>query len=242
MTGLLAGGAVFLLFVGVRPRSVARSLDIYLGERGREPGRRARLAAPTPALVFGAATGAVLVPAGPLLGGVIGAGGALVVQRLRAASALRRRTERLGQELPAVADLLALYVLTGESVVGAMRKLSSEASGVAAEELDAVLDAMDAGVAFPEAARQAARESAHPDGARLHDLLAQAHRSGSRLVDALEMFAADRRAAISRELAAEGGRRALTGYGPILGLMIPTTLVFLMYPTLAGLRALSSTP
>ena len=55
------------------------------------------------------------------------------------------------------------------------------------------------------------------------------------------MFAVDRRAALEREMAIEGGRRALTGYGPILGLMIPTTLLFLMYPTLAGLDALSTT-
>jgi hypothetical protein len=40
----------------------------------------------------------------------------------------------------------------------------------------------------------------------------------------------------------EGGRRALVGYGPILGLMIPTTLAFLIYPTLAGLDALAAAP
>ena len=30
-------------------------------------------------------------------------------------------------------------------------------------------------------------------------------------------------------------------YGPILGLMVPTTLLFLMYPTVVGLTSLSGT-
>ena len=67
-------------------------------------------------------------------------------------------------------------------------------------------------------------------------------RQGGRLADALTGLAADYRAGLERELVAEGGRRALSTYGPILALMIPVTLLFLMYPTLAGLRELSAGP
>ncbi len=39
-----------------------------------------------------------------------------------------------------------------------------------------------------------------------------------------------------------GGRRALTTYGPVLALMVPVTLLFLLYPTLVGLRSLAGDP
>jgi tight adherence protein C len=242
MSALLVSLAVGLTVLSVRPSSVLSNLDGYLVlELPPRQVRTIRLPVLTPVIVIGAVVGAVMLPVSAALGAAIGAGSAGVLQRVRATAAGRRRTERLGQELPAVADLLALYVLSGESVIGALRRFCDEASGVAATEIEEILRQADAGTAFTEAARDAARKSAHRDGGRLYDMLAQAHRSGARLIDSLVMFASDRRAAIERELTAEGGRRALSSYGPILGLMIPTTLLFLMYPTLAGLEALSST-
>lgn len=74
----------------------------------------------------------------------------------------------------------------------------------------------------------------------MYDLLGHAHRTGGRLADALADLAVDYRASLARDLTAEGGRRALAAYGPILALMVPVTLLFLMYPTLAGLGALST--
>jgi tight adherence protein C len=191
---------------------------------------------------IGAVVGGLLLPLpwspGLVVGAVLGLVVAVGSQRRRR----RRRHRRLGYELPAIADLLGLYVRSGESVHGAMQRVCVEATGIAAFEMSRAIESIDHGKAFVEAMRTAASNSAHPDGARLYELLAQAHRSGARLVDALEIFSADRRSAIARDMTEEGGRRALIGYGPILGLMIPTTLAFLIYPTLAGLDALAAAP
>ncbi|MCL1692074.1 MAG: pilus assembly protein TadB, partial [Actinomycetia bacterium] len=73
-------------------------------------------------------------------------------------------------------------------------------------------------------------------------LLAHAHDTGGRLADALGELGTDYRAALARDLTAEGGRRALTTYGPVLALMVPVTLLFLIYPTLVGLRSLAGDP
>ena len=139
-----------------------------------------------------------------------------------------------------MADTLALHILAGESVATAIGRFTTVARGVAAEELRAVLPMASGGL--EESLRQASVVTAHPEGARLYDLLGHAHRTGGRLAEALTDLAVDFRAGLARDLTAEGGRRALTTYGPILALMIPVTLLFLMYPTLAGLSALSSTP
>ena len=105
-----------------------------------------------------------------------------------------------------------------------------------------MLAATDRDKSLPEALVDASRSSAHPDGRRLYETLSHAHLAGGRLGDALVRLASDFRASIERDLTAEGGRRAITSYGPILVLMVPTALLFLLYPTLLGLRALSGAP
>jgi len=244
MTALLAGFAVFLVAAGLRQPATSTVIAPYVGDTIVGSGG-ARLVVPEEVLLWsgiGAVLGAVLLPLPWMLGLLLGGGSGLVAGVMSRRRVRQRRRRQLGYELPAIADLLGLYVLSGESVLGAMRRVCVEASGVAATELSEVVDSVDDGAPLVVAVHDAARRSAHPDGARLYEFLAQAHRSGARLVDALEIFAADRRSAIGRDMAAEGGRRALAGYGPILGLMIPTTLAFLIYPTLAGLDALAAAP
>jgi hypothetical protein len=66
--------------------------------------------------------------------------------------------------------------------------------------------------------------------------------TGGRLSDALAELARDLRAGLERDVSAEGGKRALASYGPVLALMVPVALLFLLYPTLVGLRELAGGP
>ena len=219
-----------------------------------ERGRRAfRLPAPVRAALVPAGVGALAgaVAAGTdLLGSssgrsmpglaVLGAGGALVARRIHLSRRADQRARRLRAELPTVAEALALPVLAGASVVAAIEHFTTVATGVAASELSMVVAAHREGGALPEALHRAGANTADPQATRLYDLLGHAHESGGPLADALADLAADYRAALARELTGESGRRALAGYGPILALMVPVTLLFLMYPTLAGLTDLSA--
>ncbi|HLA66248.1 MAG TPA: type II secretion system F family protein [Acidimicrobiia bacterium] len=241
MSAVLAAVAVFCLAYAAGPRHV--QLAAYLGtDTPPVPVRRRRI--PIRALAVGATAGGLAaVAAAPgqtvaltVVGGLAGS----LAHRAAASTRRQRRAARLVQELPTVADTLALHVLAGESVATALHRFTSAASGVAADELGAALGAAAGGL--EDALRAASSTTAHPEAARLYDLLGHAHRTGGRLTEALTELAIDYRAALARDLTAEGGRRALTTYGPILALMIPVTLLFLMYPTLAGLNALASTP
>jgi tight adherence protein C len=189
------------------------------------------------------AIAAMAVPGAPppLLGLACAAAGLLGARSLES-TRRQRRSARLQQELPVVADALALRVLAGSSVAAALTAFIAQAAGVARDELAEVVADHRRGTSLGEALHGAARTTAHPDGARLYELLGHAHESGGRLADALADLAVDFRATLARELTAEGGRRALAAYGPILALMVPVTLLFLMFPTLAGLSALSQTP
>ncbi len=178
------------------------------------------------------------LPGFAALGGATGAlGFSMWMTRRR-----ERRAELLRQELPVVADTVALHVVAGESVPTALELFTRAASGVAAAELGYALDRYREGRSLPEALNQATRDTVHDDAARLYTLLGSAHETGGRLADSLAELARDYRAGLARDLTAEGGKRALAVYGPILALMIPVALLFLIYPTLTGLGDLSNGP
>lgn len=260
LAALCAAGAIFLLATAGRRVALGESLAPYLApgplgssnSAGPSAGGR-RLGAAFAARLGPAAAGAaagwlvgsghLFLPASPgaaPLLMVLGAGTALLGQRLQRRRAAERRALHLRRELPTVADTLALAVLAGGSVAGAVEHFAVTSRGVAAEELAAIAAEHRAGRGLPEALARASAATAHAEAGRLYDLLGHAHRSGGRLADALADLAVDYRAALARDLTAEGGRRALAAYGPILALMVPVTLLFLMYPTLTGLAALSS--
>jgi tight adherence protein C len=241
MSALLIGVAVWLGALALRLRRVEPG--IYLGANRKATTRRVPRGRAVPAgAIWGAGVGIIAGTAAPgrtapLL--ILGTLGGALTARAAASTRLERRSRHLAQELPTIADTLALYVLAGESVAGAVRRVLGACRGVATAELATA--AADPG-GLEAGLRTAASGSSHPDAARLYELLGHAHRTGGRLAESLTELAADYRAALTVELAAEGGRRALASYGPILAFMIPVTLIFLMYPTLTGLSALSSTP
>lgn len=154
----------------------------------------------------------------------------------------QRRKQALRFELPVVCDTLALHVIAGESVATSIRFFAESSTGVASEELADVLAANEEESGLTEALQRAGNVTADEEARRLYTLLAHAHDTGGRLADALADLSTDYRAALARDLTAEGGRRALTTYGPVLLFMVPVTLLFLLYPTLTGLRSLAGSP
>jgi len=152
-----------------------------------------------------------------------------------------RRRQAL-HELPAVCDTLALSVLSGTSLAISIEELVSGSNGVVPGELAEAYSDYDGGVSLTEALYRAAKQPVHPSAARLYSLLGHAHQSGGRLSEALNELARDFRADLQRSLTSEGGKKALAMYAPILALMVPVTLLFLIYPTLVSLQQLAGNP
>jgi tight adherence protein C len=164
-----------------------------------------------------------------------GFGGYLLI-RIWMTQRIETRRATLRQELPIVADMLSLNVLAGESIPAGLERLAGQLEGVAATLIGDVLDDYHNGGDFTEVLIGVSHAAPDRDTARFFDLLAGAHRTGGRLADDLSELAKDFRAGLGRELTVEGGRRSLAVYGPIFALMIPVTLLFLIYPTVAGLQ------
>jgi len=258
MTLLLAAAAgvgVFLMVAPTGRATLATSLEPYLAPSvEQEQPERWVLSVPADGLAaaFGGAFLGLLAAQGDLfLAGrsrstpalaALGAATGWILWSMHRTNVHQRRARRLRYELPVVADAIALHIVAGESINGAIRSIVQETNGVASEELSQALDAAESGGGLPEALTDASRSTAHSDATRLYEALSHAHTTGGRLADALGDLAVDYRAALERDLLSEGGKRAITTYGPVLVLMVPTALIFLIYPTLLGLRALSGAP
>lgn len=255
LVACVAAVAVFLLSVPARQATLAVSLEPYLDPPEDDHiTHRWSLSIPAggwAAAIGGTFTGLLVAQGDLFVAGrsrssaalaILGASGGWVLWSMRETNRKERRARRLRFELPVVSDALALHVVAGESVVTALRSIVAETDGVATDEFRGVLGNHEAGAGLPEALAGAARATAHPDASRLYETLSHAHTTGARLAETLGDLAVDYRAALERDLTSEGGKRAIVTYGPVLALMVPTALIFLIYPTLLGLRTLSGAP
>jgi pilus assembly protein TadC len=253
LVALVAAVAVFFIVTGGVSTSLAESLGRYLlptEEEEVEPQRLIRSAPWMVSVLVGGLMGALASQGDLFISGtgrsapilsLLGAMGGYFVWSSRRTNAQARKARNLRFELPIVADAIALHVVAGDSVHQSIRSVTQDMTGVAVDELTSVLARQDEGSGLTESLSEAGEATAHQDGRRLYDLLGHAHESGGRLALMLAELSVDLRAGIERDLTAEGGKRAIATYGPILALMVPTALLFLLYPTLLGLRALSGT-
>lgn len=173
---------------------------------------------------------------------ILGAFSGLLGLRMWMTSRAERRSRQAIHELPAVSDALALSVLSGASLSSAIGDLVTNSSGVVTDELGEAFVDYSSGAPLTEALYAAAKSAVNPASSRLYSLLGHAHQSGGRLSEALNELARDFRAELQRSLTSEGGKRALAMYAPILALMVPVTLLFLIYPTLTSLQQLAGNP
>lgn len=255
LSAVAAAGAVFILVTRTTPSTLAAAVHDYLV--APLPGD-AEVASPhsrdlrfIPWAVGGAVVGLLLAQGDLFLAGagrsapalgLLGAAGGWMLWSSRRTTKRQRRAMRLRHELPVVADAIALHAVAGESVASALAAVATQTTGVASEEFAVVLAAHGRGDGLVESLAAAKRSTAHTDAERLYDVLIHAHGTGGRLAASLNELATDLRSAIASDLTSEGGKRAITSYGPVLALMVPTALLFLLYPTLLGLRALSGAP
>lgn len=251
--------AAAIIAAGVIPkRSLAVTrLGEYLGSREEPLGETAvsqarRRTGPSIPWMLGGAFLGVLASQGDLfIAGagrslpalvIVGGVGGWFVYSARESTAQENRMRRMRFEIPVVADSIAMQVVSGESVATALASVCATTKGAVSDDLAAVLERTQAETSLPDALLAAASEAPHVDVRRLYETLAHAHSVGGRLNESLCELAIDFRASLERDLTAEGGRRAITSYGPVIALMVPTALMFLLYPTLLGLRSLSGGP
>lgn len=149
---------------------------------------------------------------------------------------VRRREERLLAELPTIAELLALAVAAGESPPAALERVASTARGELAAEIRRMVAEVRAGAPVTGALMALADRSGLPPLSRFAEGVVVALERGTPLADVLRAQAHDVREAGRRALLEAGGRKEILMMVPVVFLVLPVTVVFAVFPSLATLR------
>jgi tight adherence protein C len=224
--------------------SVRRRLAVLGDGRSVADVRVEQLAYGAGGAVAGGLAGLVLTVAtgrspAALLLAVAGAAAGALGRDVALTRRVRTRQAAVLAEFPVVAELLALAVTAGEGPVGALDRVCRLTGGVLADDLGAALAAVRAGTPLA-AALEALRDRAGvPVLARFVDGVLIALERGTPLAEVLRAQAADVREAGRRALLETGGRREIGMLVPVVFGILPTTVLFALYPGLAAVSALA---
>ncbi len=154
--------------------------------------------------------------------------------------AVRLREQRMLEEFPTVAELLALAVTAGEGPVGALERVHRISAGELSRELGRALAEARAGASLVQALDGVARRTSLVPLARFVDGVAIAVERGTPLAEVLRAQAVDVRESGKRQLLESAGKREIAMMVPVVFLVLPVTLLFALFPGFYGLTFLSS--
>jgi tight adherence protein C len=149
---------------------------------------------------------------------------------------VRQREALIVAELPIVAELLALAVGAGEGPIGALERVVATTRGELAVELSHTLADARSGTPLTLALERLADRTGVPGLTRFAEGVAVAVERGTPLADVLRAQAQDVREAGRRALMETGGRKEVVMMIPVVFLILPVTVVFAVFPSLAVLR------
>ena len=201
-------------------------------ELGPEEYRVRQLGAAALGAAAGVTAGLVLVGSAAvvLVLGVLGfiVGATRWRARLDRGTALRR--ERLRVELYTVNQLLAMHIKTGGGPIQATQRIVARGSGVVVEELAEVLRMIAGGTSPRDAFARAAALTAEPQAARTYELLAAGTERGVDVAATLLAFSEDIRDDRREDLKKAATRRRAAMLVPIIALLAPVMLLFILAP------------
>jgi tight adherence protein C len=160
----------------------------------------------------------------------------VLLRENRLTAQVTRRERRVLEELPTLAELLALAVAAGESPVAALDRVVLRSHGELSADLRDVLAEVRTGAPIARAFDGLAARSGLPAVSRFAEGIAIAVERGTPLADVLHAQAGDVREASRRALIESGARREVLMMVPVVFLVLPTVVVFAFWPGLVGLR------
>lgn len=142
------------------------------------------------------------------------------------------RVKRMTAELPVLLEFLALSLSAGESIQPAIRRVAHVSAGDLAQELAAVGASANTGVSFAAALDARAQSLAFPAFRRAVDQIIGAIDRGSPLADVLRAQSQDAREISKRRLLEAAGAKEVAMLVPLVFIILPTTILFAVYPGL----------
>lgn len=186
-------------------------------------------------IVIALALGGRMAPPAALLPVITAAGAAVAYDMQLTARAKARRT-RLAEELPTTLEFLALCLSAGESLLDALRRVSTIGTGELTGELRQVVLAVHTGSPLADALGEMSARLQLPGLTRATDQVIAALEHGAPLAGVLHAQAADARDEAKRLLIEQAGRKEILMLLPLVFLILPLSVLFAVYPGLFILR------
>lgn len=186
------------------------------------------------AVVVLALVGRLTIPSALLP--VIAAAAAALLYDAQLTARAKSRRARLTDELPTTLEFLALCLSAGESLLDALRRVSSVGSGELTEDLRRVVLATRTGSPLADALGELATRLRLPGLSRAIDQLVAALEHGAPLAGVLQAQASDAREEAKRVLIEQAGRKEILMLLPLVFLILPLSVLFAIYPGLIILR------
>ncbi len=150
--------------------------------------------------------------------------------RGRVDRAIEERSERARIELYTVNQLLAMRTRAGGGVIQAVQHIAVRGQGVIASDLQDALRLHRGGLSVSAAFQRLADTTPEPYAARTYRLLGSAEERGTDLGAALLALSSDVREARRDTLQRQATKRRAAMLIPIIGLMAPVMLLFIIAP------------
>jgi tight adherence protein C len=177
-------------------------------------------------------------PAAVLLLGLLGLVAGAARGRGRLDRTVETRRSRMRIELYTVNQLLAVHLRTGGGPIQAVQRLVERGHGAVIEELSEALRLIAGGIRPSEAFSRLAAATPEPQAARTYELLASGAERGADLAAAMLSLSDDIRDTRREDLRRAATRRRAAMLVPIVAILAPVMLLFLIPPLLqmVGLR------
>ncbi|WP_424467283.1 type II secretion system F family protein [Pseudoclavibacter helvolus] len=147
-----------------------------------------------------------------------------------------RRHRRIASEFPTVIEFLSLSLSAGEGVFDSVKRVSRVSTGELAKEFARVVQHVNTGVSLADALHEMSSGVRYRPLDRCVEHMISALERGAPLVEVLRAQAGDARELGKRDLLEAAGRKEVQMLVPLIFLILPTTILFALYPAVFVLR------
>jgi tight adherence protein C len=172
----------------------------------------------------------------PILVVVVFAASGVVARDYLLQRAATARLARMASELPTVLEFLTLSMSAGEGVLDAIRRVSRISRGELAAELGGVISEVNTGLALSESLTRMAAGVQLPALTRSVEQITGALERGTPLAEVFRAQAQDSREDAKRHLIEVAGKKEVAMLIPLVFLILPTTIIFAIFPGILVLQ------
>ncbi len=151
-----------------------------------------------------------------------------------------QRREIIESEFPSLIELLTLAIGAGQSPSVAVKRISGRARGLLASEFLQITREIEKGKSFTSALDSLSRKAKSPLVRRFADSMAIAISRGTPLVETLTHSVREARSAERIKMLNISAKAEISMMIPVVFLILPISILFAMYPSMASLDLLTS--